>query len=741
MPHETRFQFCLDRFAITGFEADSQQVTINESRFYVTWGGYLPAARKIALVSIISGLVGLPFNIVLAVGPTNSTMTAGCYDDVVRYENGFIAANRWGLELFEIDSEEDIISASRIFTSGRAEFVDRQDDLVVASNLDGSVEIFRMNGRKFERIRQLNLAFHPVGLKIIGDYLYVGGLETAITVYDVSNPYMPELVFDLNFSGYPHEFKLRNDTMFVAAYHGGVVLLDVSDRSHPELIEQYIMPDYVYGLELDGYLIYVCAHRAGLYALDLRWNGNPPVIGHSSDFGSAREAMLVDGDLIVLDGYGALKSVDVSRPSLPEIIWSTSLDFNCLGFGLVEDVVFVANWIYGVKLLKLQGKTPAEILDSEITYSVCKSLSLADDRIFAAAGTGGLMVFDYDLKPSQTPGLAIDGDCLEIRISGNLGFLSSNENGLNIVDLSDPGEIKILSNFKSEGWVRSSSYTGEHAFLANWQGIIAVDLADINFPVEEGFFDTDYGSTKIEHRNDTVFVASSSGLELYDVSDPENICFLSRFASDYPSLGINLIGETAILSSGLGGVYWLSLSGDLGLISHIQTGGKAYDAELKGNRIYIAEADSGITVWDISWRDQPRYIFKYQTTGRVYDLGFLGDRLYAADFYGVSVFDPVDDANPEDRGIADDDVSPGIMLFPNPVREGATISLEIKTPAMVSVNLYDILGRKVEKLYSGFLQSGETTISWDNRGLSTGCYFVRIRGEDFAATKQITIIK
>ncbi|GAF97616.1 unnamed protein product, partial [marine sediment metagenome] len=77
----------------------------------------------------------------------------------------------------------------------------------------------------------------------------------------------------------------------------------------------------------------------------------------------------------------------------------------------------------------------------------------------------------------------------------------------------------------------------------------------------------------------------------------------------------------------------------------------------------------------------------------------------------------------------------------NPVREGATISLEIKTPAMVSVNLYDILGRKVEKLYSGFLQSGETIISWDNRGLSTGCYFVRISGEDFAATKQITIIK
>ena len=289
--------------------------------------------------------------------------------------------------------------------------------------------------------------------------------------------------------------------------------------------------------------------------------------------------------------------------------------------------------------------------------------------------------------------------------------------------------------------MRSSSYAGERAFVANWQGIIAVDLADINFPVEEGFFDTDYGSTKIVHRNDTVFVASSSGLELYDVSDPENICFLSRFASEYPSLGINLIGEMAILSSGLAGVDLLSLSGGLHLISHIQTGGKAYGAELKGDRIYIAEADSGITVWDVSRRDQPRYIFKYQTSGRAQDLVFLGDRLYAADFYGVSVFDPVEDAYPGDQEAANVDVPPEIMLFPNPVREGATIRFEIETPAMVTVSLYDILGRKAKMLHSGFLQSGEKIISWDNRDLSTGCYFVRIRGEDFAATKQITIIK
>ncbi len=690
---------------------------------------------------VVSGLVCASSGISWAVGPTASAMTAGSYDDVVRYTNGFLTANRWGVELFEIDDAGQLLSVSRAFSAGRSEFVDASGSLAVLSNMDGSIEIFRMDGRRFERMCYLDLDFHPVGIKISGDYLYVGGLETALTVYDISQPSSPVFVSDLTFIGYPHQFKVRNDTMFVAAYHGGVVMIGVSDKAEPVLLDQYFLPDYVYGIELDDYLVYVCAHRAGLYTLDLRWNGEPPVIGHNGDFGSAREAELAGEDLLVIDGYGALTLVDVSRPSLPEVIWSEPLDFNSNGFALAGDTVFVANWIHGVKLLRLNEKIGADMMDEKTEYSACKSISIHDDIIYAAAGTGGLRTYDEDLKPALCGNLETGGDCLEIKISDDIGFLSSDDNGLNIIDLSDPTDMKIISNFKSEGWVRSSSYIGQYAFLANWQGIITVDVSDLCFPTEEAFYDTYYGSSKIEFRNDTVFVASSSGLELYEASAPDNVIFLSRFESEYPSMGINLEGETAILSAGFSGVYLLDLGDDLNLLSHVTTGGKAMDSEILGSRMFIAEADSGVSVWDIADLNYPRFLFKYGTPGKAYDLAFLGNRLYVADFYGLSILDPVDDGYEGERENAAGGSSPDIVLFPNPARERGSIGLDLPASDEISVERYDILARKVSNVYSGSVEAGRVLIDWKKKDLPTGCYFLRIEGNDFRETRSLTIIK
>ena len=222
--------------------------------------------------------------------------------------------------------------------------------------------------------------------------------------------------------------------------------------------------------------------------------------------------------------------------------------------------------------------------------------------------------------------------------------------------------------FETDDWVKSSSYNGHHTFLANWQGIITDDVTDLGFPTEEAFYDPYYGSSKIEFRNDTVFVASSSGLELYDASSPDNVVFLSRFETEYPSAEINVEGGAAILSAGYSGVYLLDLGDDLNLLSHISTNGKAMDSELLGNRMYIAEADSGVSVWDISDLNYPRFLFRYGTAGRAYDLAFLGNRLYVADFYGVSVLDPVDDAYEGEHENAPERDYPNIVLFPNPAK-------------------------------------------------------------------------
>ena len=694
---------------------------------------------KPSIICIVSA-VAILSSVTFAARPTSSIMTAGIYVDVAKSGDRFVAANRWGIELFDIDREGNIRSISRMYTSGRAEFLDVKEDLVAVSNFTGSLEIFKIVNNRFERQSWTRLGFHPLELKIAGEYLYVGGAEKSLVTYNISDPKNPVLLSETLFNGYPHDFKIRNDSMFVAAYHGGVVILDISDRANPSMIEQYYMGDFVYGVDIDSSYVYVCAHQSGLYVLDLRFDVNPPVIGHNPDFGSARECAFVEGGLLVLDGFGGMKLLDTRYRSIPSTIWNMPLDFNCYNIEIEDNMVFLANWIYGVKTIHLDGKNIPWITDEKREYSICKSIDMYDDRLLAAIGDGGLLALDRDLKPSIIPGLEIEGSCKEIKISGNKGFLSTDENGLNLLDLNSSGEIENIAALKTNGWVWSSSFDGRYAYLANWQGIITVDLQNMSEPFQDGFFDTDFGSSKIEYRNDTVFVAGSGGLELYDVRDPGNVEFLSRFSTEYPARNLSFDDELVILSSGLGGVDFIRLAGDPIEVAHIATEGKAYDADIFGNRLFVAEEDSGVTVWDITDINHPRYSLRFDVAGKAQDLVFDGNRVYVADYYGITMLElPWQD-------IHDDDVEPhpgptvSVDLYPNPVVQKSSVTVSLNSPGVINAELFDILGRKVKTMFDGYTR-GQTVFSLEKENLPSGCYYVRVRGEGFSESKQITLLK
>ena len=65
-----------------------------------------------------------------------------------------------------------------------------------------------------------------------------------------------------------------------------------------------------------------------------------------------------------------------------------------------------------------------------------------------------------------------------------------------------------------------------------------------------------------------------------------------------------------------------------------------------------------------------------------------------------------------------------IDVYPNPVREAATLRLSLSVPQPVTVMLHDVLGREVRRLHSGQLTSGINEIQIDASDLPSGIYFV-----------------
>jgi hypothetical protein len=84
--------------------------------------------------------------------------------------------------------------------------------------------------------------------------------------------------------------------------------------------------------------------------------------------------------------------------------------------------------------------------------------------------------------------------------------------------------------------------------------------------------------------------------------------------------------------------------------------------------------------------------------------------------------------------------------YPNPFNQMTKIEFTVPKSGFVSLNIYDILGRKVRTLVSEHLSSGYKSVLWDGRNnagkeVSSGIYFYQLRTGDYSETKKLVLLK
>jgi hypothetical protein len=81
-------------------------------------------------------------------------------------------------------------------------------------------------------------------------------------------------------------------------------------------------------------------------------------------------------------------------------------------------------------------------------------------------------------------------------------------------------------------------------------------------------------------------------------------------------------------------------------------------------------------------------------------------------------------------------------VYPNPVQNSARIDLAVRDRQQVAVEIYDLLGRRVQNVFDNTLEANRTrTLNLSADDLSSGAYFVRITGETFTETRRITVVR
>ncbi len=84
--------------------------------------------------------------------------------------------------------------------------------------------------------------------------------------------------------------------------------------------------------------------------------------------------------------------------------------------------------------------------------------------------------------------------------------------------------------------------------------------------------------------------------------------------------------------------------------------------------------------------------------------------------------------------------------FPNPFNNSITIKLKVITPQYIDLVVYDMLGRKINTIFSGYLSDGNYEYLWNgvnthNEKVSSGVYYISAVSDNRQEWKKITLIK
>ena len=81
--------------------------------------------------------------------------------------------------------------------------------------------------------------------------------------------------------------------------------------------------------------------------------------------------------------------------------------------------------------------------------------------------------------------------------------------------------------------------------------------------------------------------------------------------------------------------------------------------------------------------------------------------------------------------------------IPNPFQSGTTLKYKLNQAGKVEINLYDLLGRRIQTLISRFEQAGEYSIALSSSLFTTGngIYYCRMNFENEFATIKLVSIK
>ncbi|MEJ2616587.1 MAG: T9SS type A sorting domain-containing protein, partial [Ignavibacteriaceae bacterium] len=79
--------------------------------------------------------------------------------------------------------------------------------------------------------------------------------------------------------------------------------------------------------------------------------------------------------------------------------------------------------------------------------------------------------------------------------------------------------------------------------------------------------------------------------------------------------------------------------------------------------------------------------------------------------------------------------------YPNPFNPSTKIEYRISEFGLISLKIYDVLGKEVATLVNEEKPAGTYEVTWNAANLPSGVYFYQIKAGSYTATKKLLLLK
>jgi hypothetical protein len=109
--------------------------------------------------------------------------------------------------------------------------------------------------------------------------------------------------------------------------------------------------------------------------------------------------------------------------------------------------------------------------------------------------------------------------------------------------------------------------------------------------------------------------------------------------------------------------------------------------------------------------------------------------------FGVGGAETAFPVGAEDGAPSEAPLALSLRVFPNPSRTTATLSLDLTAAGLVTVEVFDALGRRVARVHDGELAAGGRAFAVDTGSLPPGVYVARAVSPAGAVSERLTVVR